>query len=795
MQKFNNNRISRLGAAVLSGLLVAGTVLMTTPQMPVLAETSAEQAVENEFPGLTEASPEKSKSETVYAVLDANGKTTEITVDEWLQNEEKADKLRDYSDLTDITNTSGNETFEQKGKDIVWNANGSDIHYQGTYEGELPVKVGITYRLNGKEVSAEEIAGQEGDVEIAFDYTVLQTDHVSGYTLTHPYMIVSAVVLNNDDFSEIEVVNGRAVNDGSSTACVGLAMPGMNRNLGISEADFDIPSYVTIKAHTTDFNIEGTYTIATSGLFDDMDTDDLDDAADKLSDLESALDKLSDASDKLRKGSRELAGGAEELRDGVTLLANQVPLLVGYISQLASGASDLSDGANQLSSGAQQISDAIENQLAPGAQQLDGGLAQAGEGAKQLDEGLGQLNDSMDSLTAGAEQLKNGTGNLKSQAETIVSSINDIAEGTEGLQSGIDQLAAAGTQAQQAVDGAKTAIDSVGAIGSYSADTSAIDAAFDAAIAAAQDDESKASLESARSAAKAALQDQVDDLNGKVSSYNSAVSTAQSAANQASQAVSGLNGGLSSLSDSAAALSGGASALNDAVQGDGTEENPGFVAGVDALDQGASGLFSGAQQAAGGVGSLKEGSSALKENLYGTETQKVDEDGNPVYDEDGNPVMETQTGAIKAGSEALVTGICGTDEEPGLAGSVKNGLVSGANDLASGAAELKQGLQALRDQSGALPGGASQLADGSSALAEGADELAAGIAKFDKDGIKKLVSSLSDTEIDDIADRLSATIDAGKTGSFVGGKLDSTTGESKIIFKTGEVKKAKNSDE
>ena len=178
--KYPGKKIAEIGAPVLAGLLALTTVLTTAPAMQVQAVTDAEQAIENEYPGATEAASEKNKNETVYAVLDANGKIEEITVDEWLQNEDKADKLKDQTNLSGIKNTSGNETVEQNGNEVIWNANGSDIHYQGTYDGELPVKVGITYRLDGKEVSAEEIAGKEGDVEIRFDYTVLQTENVSG---------------------------------------------------------------------------------------------------------------------------------------------------------------------------------------------------------------------------------------------------------------------------------------------------------------------------------------------------------------------------------------------------------------------------------------------------------------------------------------------------------------------------------------------------------------------------------------------------------------------------------------
>ena len=101
-------------------------------------------------------------------------------------------------------------------------------------------------------------------------------------------------MLSNDNFTNITVNNGKAVNDGNSTAVVGIALPGMSSNLQIDE--LDIPDHVTINAKTTNFEIDGTYTVADSGFMNDVDTTKLDDATDQVDELESALDKLSDAS-------------------------------------------------------------------------------------------------------------------------------------------------------------------------------------------------------------------------------------------------------------------------------------------------------------------------------------------------------------------------------------------------------------------------------------------------------------------------------------------------------------------
>lgn len=43
---------------------------------------------------------------------------------------------------------------------LVWNAGGEDIYYQGKSKEELPVSVKLTYYLDGKEISPNELAGK-----------------------------------------------------------------------------------------------------------------------------------------------------------------------------------------------------------------------------------------------------------------------------------------------------------------------------------------------------------------------------------------------------------------------------------------------------------------------------------------------------------------------------------------------------------------------------------------------------------------------------------------------------------
>ena len=101
-----------------------------------------------------------SKSETVYSNLDSNGKAYKTIVSTQLTNEDKSDEITDISNLLNIENTNGDETFKKEGNQIVWDSNGNNIYYKGESDKQLPVECKITYELNGEEISAEELKGK-----------------------------------------------------------------------------------------------------------------------------------------------------------------------------------------------------------------------------------------------------------------------------------------------------------------------------------------------------------------------------------------------------------------------------------------------------------------------------------------------------------------------------------------------------------------------------------------------------------------------------------------------------------
>lgn len=731
-----NNKIKKIGAPILAGVLACSTALFYVPQMNAV-HADTEKSINENFPEMLKTAQTGDKSETVYAVMDADGNTTDVSVSEWLKNEGKSNNLSDYSNLKNIKNTSGDEKMSRDGKKLVWAAKGKDIHYTGDYDGELPVKVKVSYYLNGTKVSADEIAGKKGNVKIRFDYDINDSVKENGYSLTRPYAIVSAVVLSNDNFTNVTVNNGKAVNDGNSTAVVGIALPGMSDNLQIDE--LDIPDHVTINAKTTNFEIDGTYTVADSGFMTDVDTTKLDDATGQVDELESALDKLSDASKKLVDGSSKLAKGANKLADSSSQIEEGTETLKDGTESMKNGSKDLKAGTGDLKQGTGDLKAGVKN-LSDGADQLVAGAQDLSSGTTQMKEGTEALNSSV-----------NGAGGLAGDN----GSVKKLSAGAARVDAGIKQMGETFAQTAKSISDNLDGVNTENVNAPSSAD---VDGALETAIKAAAASGDQDTINALKNA-KEKLGTYETNVNDTVSSVNTDKQKI-SAANQTAKAMyqsieSSSNDDLNKLQDGADELKAGTQDLDTAVNVGGTK--------VPSLSKAVAGLNSGAAQLDAGV--------------------------NGYTDKDG----KFHPGAL-LGLQSLQAGIkVDTKDKTSLVTGV-NKLDAGANKLDAGTTKLANGAVQVDAGTGKLVTYMGQLTEGAETLSDGADTLASGMATFNKTGIQKLVSTLKDSDIKSMVNRVKATLDAASDGSFIGGKQDGQSGESKIIFKTDEVKKASKSD-
>lgn len=319
------------------------------------------------------------KDETVYILANADGSTDKIIVSDWIKNKLKNKSLSDITELADIENIKGSETYtDGSGNTKVWDAEGNDIYYQGNIDKELPVDLKISYKLDGVDISPTELVGKSGKVTIRFDYTNKQFEYkeIEGKKekIYVPYAMLTGVVLDNDIFRNVDITNGKLLNDGSRTVVVGAAFPGLQENLGISKEDFEIPDYVEITADAENFEIGMTVTLATNELFNEIDLGGLD----KADNLKESVKKLTDGMDMLLDGSSELYDGLSDLLDKSGDLTGGIGQLANGAGSLKNGTTELDEGASSLQSGAEQLSDGL-NTLSSENDKLNGGAKQVFE--------------------------------------------------------------------------------------------------------------------------------------------------------------------------------------------------------------------------------------------------------------------------------------------------------------------------------------------------------------------------------------------------------------------------------
>ncbi|MBR1931368.1 MAG: hypothetical protein IJ833_07870, partial [Lachnospiraceae bacterium] len=317
------------------------------------------------------------KDETVYVLAGADGTVEKIIVSDWIKNSLGGATLTDASELTDIELVKGDESYTLSGDNMrVWDAQGNDIYYQGNIEKELPVGMTVSYKLDGRSVSPGELAGKSGKVTIRFDYTNNQYEYVDiagkQEKIYVPFAMLTGILLDNDTFTNVEVSNGKLINDGSRTAIVGIAFPGLQENLGIDTDKLQLPDYVEITADVKDFTLGVTVTMTTNELFNKLDTENLD-----------SMDELSASLDELTDGMDQLLDGSSKLYDGLCTLLDKSGELVEGIDKLAAGAGELKKGCGELDTGV--------GKLQNGAGQLSNGLATLASKNNELNGGAAQV--------------------------------------------------------------------------------------------------------------------------------------------------------------------------------------------------------------------------------------------------------------------------------------------------------------------------------------------------------------------------------------------------------------------
>ena len=272
------------------------------------------------------------KNETVRVRIAPSGKVRKIKVEDWLKIRTNSKKIKDRSSLKGIINRDGDEEFKRNGKTLVWENKNEDITYQGTSKKALPVDVKISYYLDGRRVSAGEIAGKSGHVKIRFDYDNNALVNVDGRRVHVPFLCATGMMLPKDVFTKVRVSNGKIMESSSQTTVLGIAAPSVKEELNLPSGMSELPLYdwFEVEAEAKKFELEFTATVVSTVGLDEMDE------VNDLKGLSSALSSFTGAANKLSQGSGELSAAMHTMNGYLTSYFNGVRNLDSSIGKLNS---------------------------------------------------------------------------------------------------------------------------------------------------------------------------------------------------------------------------------------------------------------------------------------------------------------------------------------------------------------------------------------------------------------------------------------------------------------------------
>lgn len=648
-----NREYRVLVTLALMASLVVGNVAGTSANVQAADNKDKSTETKKTSETKTSSTATPTKDETVYVKVDDAGNQKDVAVSDQLKNISSLGTIDDVSDLKDIKNVKGDETYSENNGKLVWQGDKKDICYQGTTTKKIPVGMKVTYELDGKKVSADDLEGKSGHLKIHYEYQNTSAD--SGkYT---PFLMATGLLMDGEKFSNVTVDNGKVISDGDRNIVIGMGLPQLKEQLtSVSSKvdDLDIPDSFTVEADVTDYEKVEAVTVATNEVFNEVGTDKFD-----------SLDELKDSMTELQDASNKLVSGSGELKDGLDTLLSSSGTLVSGIDQLASGGNTLAGGTGSLVSGMQSAKTG-SSQLAGGVKALSDGVsgmqAQVSDGVKDLSNGVSSVQAGVETIHGIAEQADKGVDSAKDGAKGLCAGLETASKSAGEIATAASAALGRNQQTVQVEQQQEVTVDNS-------------DIYKQIADLAKQmtDENDKAAVEnvlnqiSATKTQTVDVQAEVEVENPYVTALKGIASGADALSKQLS-ANGEIGGGAATLygtlsSTQGATVKAATAGLSGALASDGSLQR-----GISLLQSGVgemgTKLGAGTNELLSGIGTLQEGADSLNSGL-GT--------------------LASGASQLNSGAGTLSTGLNTLQSSTGA-------LVSGVEQFDSGAAELNSGM-------------------------------------------------------------------------------------------------------
>lgn len=528
------------------------------------------------------------KEEVVYIRLHNDGSVDRVYVVNSFQLGDEREIL-DYGNYAYVQNLSGNDAIKlDKGK-VTTNARGDRLHYEGfLIDPQLPWNIAITYRLNGREISPDKLAGKKGHLAIKVE---TGPNHSGCRDFFESYALQLSLTFKDSLCKNIRAEGGSIVTTGDSKQANFVILPGKSAlsEVNAEVEDFEMPA-ITIAGIrlNMDFNLE-----------EDADLSEINELTDGIAELDDGVKELLDGIFDLHEGVSDFNDGSAEMADGAGELTDGAVKLVGGVRNLDKGVGEFAGGIGELYTGI-------------------GGLL---TGTNELYSGLGIILDGSEELTEGAQEFAAGTSPLTEEIAMLTGGFSNFFDGL--LEMANAQLAGSGLpklEHENYHDILRNALDGELIKNMVYAEArqeilarALADIGIDSETfnAMPENEEPRRTIEMTVDETLASMAPQLD---GQVETLIGELSKLLEMLAGYDQLLIGLNSYVAGVNKGARDLYGGISGLNDGLleYHGGMEE---YLTGMKKLYRGSSGLVEGANKLKDGTGELLEGMIEFKNGM------------------------------------------------------------------------------------------------------------------------------------------------------------------------------------
>ncbi len=533
-----------------TGLAALLTVALSVACVPgALALAQGESAKE---PGASNASAQPAstaayrKSEVVYANLTASGKPEAVYVVNRF-DVTGAGSIADYGDYTAVQNLTNRTDLKRQGNATVFEAGEGAFFYQGdAARTALPWSVSLEYKLDGKTVSADQLAGASGALSIRVG--TARNDAVPP-AFYDSFMMQITFTLPGAAASDVTAEGATVASAGQDTTVAFTVLPGHNGNF-------------ELKAQVKDFHMAGAQIAALpySSVIEMPDTSGM---ADGMTSLSDAVSQLAAGASSLASGASALSSGVQELSSGTTSFGQGLAQLDSSSGALVGASSQIKTAFDAMSAVLSKIDPAQLEQLKQlpyAIDQIADGLEAVARQTHAVQQEYAQAMTALDGAIGGLlanaptqdqiDSLKEYVKDDPSQAETVQKLLS-VREAARAVK-------AAYVEGKPAFDDADNALSaSAAALDQQVTALRAIGKLLEAAVADGRIDQLVQAVEGLSQ-----LSASYGQFHDGLVQYTSGVSALAASYGNLESGTSSLAGGASQLSGGAGSLSGGLGQLN-----------------------------------------------------------------------------------------------------------------------------------------------------------------------------------------------------------------------------------------